>query len=54
MLFRSEVYIIHGKGTGTLRRHLSQYLKNHAMVESIRIGDWNEGGLGVTIARLKA
>jgi len=49
-----EVYIIHGKGTGTLRRHLSQYLKNHAMVESIRIGDWNEGGLGVTIARLKA
>ncbi|MFW9770200.1 MAG: endonuclease MutS2 [Candidatus Thorarchaeota archaeon] len=49
-----QVYIIHGKGTGTLRRNLSAYLKDHPAVESIRIGDWNEGGHGVTIARLKA
>ena len=48
-----QVYIVHGKGTGTLRRHLSAYLKSHKAVKSIRIGDWNEGGHGVTIARLK-
>jgi len=48
-----QVYIVHGKGTGTLRRRLSEYLKTHRAVESIRIGDWNEGGHGVTIARLK-
>jgi DNA mismatch repair protein MutS2 len=49
-----QVYVIHGKGTGKLRRSLSTYLKEHSAVESIRIGDWNEGGHGVTIARLKA
>jgi len=49
-----QVYIIHGKGTGTLRRSLSAFLKEHPAVESIRIGDWNEGGHGVTIARLKS
>jgi DNA mismatch repair protein MutS2 len=47
-----QVYIVHGKGTGRLRKQLSIYLKAHAAVESIRIGDWNEGGHGVTIARL--
>jgi DNA mismatch repair protein MutS2 len=50
----SQVYVIHGKGTGTLRKNLSIYLKSHPAVESIRIGDWNEGGHGVTIARLKS
>ena len=49
-----QVYIVHGKGTGTLRKNLTTYLKGHRAVESIRIGDWNEGGHGVTIARLKA
>lgn len=48
-----QVYIIHGKGTGTLRKRLSAYLKAHPAIESIRIGDWNEGGHGVTIARIK-
>jgi DNA mismatch repair protein MutS2 len=48
-----QVYIIHGKGTGRLRKNLSTYLKSHRVVESIRVGDWNEGGHGVTIARLK-
>ncbi|MCK5125410.1 MAG: endonuclease MutS2 [candidate division Zixibacteria bacterium] len=48
-----QVYIVHGKGTGALRKNLSTYLKAHKSVASIRIGDWNEGGHGVTIARLK-
>ena len=49
----SQVYIIHGKGTGALRRTLTRYLKNHPEVVSLRLGDWNEGGAGVTIAKLK-
>lgn len=49
-----QVYVIHGKGTGTLRRTLSTFLKNHPDVESLRLGDWNEGGSGVTIVHLKA
>ncbi|MEW5994339.1 MAG: Smr/MutS family protein, partial [Candidatus Zixiibacteriota bacterium] len=49
----SQVYIVHGKGTGALRRTLTDYLKNHPDVESLRLGNWNEGGAGVTIARLK-
>ncbi len=49
----SRVYVIHGKGTGTLRRTLSDYLKSHPEVDSIRLGDWNEGGGGVTVVHLK-
>ncbi|MEZ5359521.1 MAG: endonuclease MutS2 [Candidatus Zixiibacteriota bacterium] len=48
-----QVYIVHGKGTGALRKNLTTYLKSHKDVDSIRIGNWNEGGHGVTIARLK-
>lgn len=50
----SQIYVIHGKGTGTLRRTLSDYLKQHREVDSLRIGNWNEGGAGVTIAKLKS
>jgi DNA mismatch repair protein MutS2 len=49
----TQVYVVHGKGTGKLRRSLSEYLKAHPEVASIRMGDWNEGGAGVTIAKLK-
>jgi DNA mismatch repair protein MutS2 len=49
-----QIYVIHGKGTGTLRRTLSDYLKNHPEVDSLRLGNWNEGGAGVTIAKLKS
>ncbi len=49
----SQVYIVHGKGTGSLRKTLTAYLKSHPEVVSLRLGNWNEGGVGVTIARLK-
>ncbi len=49
-----QVYVIHGKGTGALRRTLSEYLKKHRDVASMRLGDWNEGGAGVTIVTLKS
>lgn len=48
-----QIYVVHGKGTGTLRRALSEFLKQHSAVESFRLGDWNEGGAGVTIVALK-
>ena len=49
----TQIYVIHGKGTGTLRRVISDYLKEHRAVKSFRLGDWNEGGAGVTIVQLK-
>ncbi|MBC1287358.1 endonuclease MutS2 [Listeria booriae] len=48
-----QVSIIHGKGTGALRQGVTEFLKNHRMVKSIRFGAAAEGGNGVTIAELK-
>ncbi|MDH3892664.1 MAG: endonuclease MutS2 [candidate division Zixibacteria bacterium] len=47
-----QVYVIHGKGTGALRKGLTTFLKNHPEVASLRLGDWNEGGSGVTVVKL--
>jgi len=49
----TQVYIIHGKGTGALRKAVAEYLKGHRAVASFRLGNWNEGGAGVTIVQLK-
>jgi len=46
-------YIIHGKGTGTLRSKIGKYLDSHQYVESWRLGNWNEGSSGVTVVTLK-
>lgn len=45
-----QVYIIHGKGTGVLRTGIQQYLQNHRQVKSHRLGNFGEGGSGVTVA----
>ncbi len=45
----SRLEIIHGKGTGALRRATHDHLKSHPHVTSFRIGTINEGGAGVTI-----
>ncbi|MBF8984551.1 endonuclease MutS2 [Lutibacter sp. B2] len=47
------VTIIHGKGTGVLREGIKQLLKTHKHVKTFRIGSFNEGGTGATIAELK-
>jgi len=49
----SEVTIIHGKGTGVLRNSISDMLKRHPHVKKYRLGEYGEGGTGVTVAELK-
>lgn len=44
-----QVYIIHGKGTGILRTGIQEYLRKHRNVKSFRLGNYGEGGTGVTI-----
>ncbi|WP_024614989.1 endonuclease MutS2 [Clostridium sp. Ade.TY] len=48
-----EVTIVHGKGTGILRKAINDMLKRHPHVKSYRLGVYGEGGDGVTIAILK-
>ena len=47
-----QVRVIHGKGTGTLRRIIREQLAKHPLVKSYRPGDYGEGGNGVTIVEL--
>jgi DNA mismatch repair protein MutS2 len=44
--------IIHGKGTGALRDRVAEMLRKESRVTSFRLGAWNEGGVGVTVAEL--
>ena len=50
---RSVVTVIHGLGTGALRTAVTDFLKNHPLIASIRPGEPAEGGAGVTVAELK-
>lgn len=47
-----RVQIIHGKGTGALRKGVHNFLKNHPHVSSYRMGEMNEGGSGITIVEI--
>ena len=48
-----ELRIIHGKGTGALRKRVSAVLDGDARVEGFRAGRPGEGGHGVTVARFR-
>ena len=45
--------IIHGKGTGALRDRVAELLRKDTRVKEFRLGLWNEGGAGVTVATLE-
>lgn len=47
-----QVTIIHGKGTGALRRGITEYLKKKSFVKEYRSGEFGEGDAGVTIVKL--
>jgi DNA mismatch repair protein MutS2 len=48
-----RIDIIHGKGTGALRKRVSEFLAHDPRVQSFRLGEWNEGSTGATVVELK-
>ena len=48
-----EITVIHGKGTGALRKGIQDYLRKCKYVKSYRLGTFGEGESGVTIVTLK-
>lgn len=49
----TTITVIHGKGTGTLRKAVQAHLRNHKNISSFRTGTFGEGENGVTIAEIK-
>ena len=48
-----SVRIVHGKGTGALRKAVHNYLRKQKHVDSFRLGEFGEGDSGVTIVKFK-
>lgn len=48
-----SVRVVHGKGTGALRKAVHNYLRRQKHVESYRLGEFGEGDAGVTIVTFK-
>lgn len=48
-----SVRIVHGKGTGALRKGVHNFLRRHKYVSSYRLGEFGEGDAGVTIVEFK-
>ena len=50
---QTMLYLIHGKGTGALRKAIHEHLRRHPSVKSFRLGNYGEGEAGVTVVELK-
>jgi DNA mismatch repair protein MutS2 len=50
---RKEIRLIHGFGSGKLRKAVAQMLEHHPLVSSWRLGGPSEGGGGATVVELK-
>jgi DNA mismatch repair protein MutS2 len=46
------VRLVHGRGTGALRRAVTAYLRSHPLVSGFRPADPRDGGTGVTVVEL--
>ncbi len=49
----SQVQLIHGKGTGALRRGIQEHLRRDSRVKAFRLGNYGEGDAGVTVVTLR-
>ena len=50
----SRTRLVHGKGTGALRRAVQEYLSGHPLVDEFATADPEEGGAGATVVTLRA
>ena len=48
-----ELRIVHGHGTGQLRRAIAEFLKDHPLVAAFHLAPQNQGGGGATVVELK-
>jgi DNA mismatch repair protein MutS2 len=51
---KAQVRVIHGHGTGALRRGLAEFLSTHPLVESVHAEAQERGGTAVTVVELRA
>ena len=49
----NTVRVVHGKGTGALRKGIHEYLRRQKHVKSYRLAEFGEGDAGVTVVELK-
>lgn len=47
-----SISIIHGKGTGALRKGVNEFLSVHPRVKNVSIAEFNQGGTGVAVVKL--
>jgi len=48
----NKFYIIHGRGTGALRKGVHNYLKGNKHIKSFRLANVDEGGNAITIVEI--
>jgi DNA mismatch repair protein MutS2 len=49
----SQIHVVHGHGTGRLRKAVQEFLSDHSVVKGFRAENLSAGGTGVTVVELK-